>query len=413
MPVKMKGMHLLGLLVVSTSLLSNLLLFLSSRYTTLYNNVDVNNYPPPPLRDDGNKRKEGIMLPDWRQAVDCSAYDNMCMTTQNLEDKYKQYPFPLSRHIKNLEEFDHEILSNVPDGWRDALMAPWQEKRVTSYIYPAEAPTQDVAGCMKDATTVEWQLQIDNLLESGRIQREAVTNMVSFTISDYNYAFDMMHDVFEMNNNIVGFSGSFFMVALDDQTVELACTYGYPVVVWPNPNQSNNSDATSQLKQAVANTKLEVSLYLIKKGFDFFFWEMDVWFLKSPKELLAAYHKEEKHDLLASTHSKDPLDLNIGVFSVTASERTQEYFELCINMAKKDPKAHDQAIMGRLLMLAFMIAETGKESFQFTDTPLMTKAPIFGFYNAFEIATSEHPIVTKNTMAIHTLCGAPLRKVSA
>lgn len=79
-------------------------------------------------------------------------------------------------------------------------------------------------------------------------------------------------------------------------------------------------------------------------------------------------------------------------------------------MAEKDPMAHDQAIMGRLLMLAMVMIETGKDSIKFSDTPEMTKPPYFGYYNSFEIVAGERPFPTKNTIAIHTLCNGPLKK---
>ncbi len=142
---------------------------------------------------------------------------------------------------------------------------------------PAKVPSSTKEECMKQSLESHWKIQIDNLLFNtnitSRLKREPTTNMIAYTISDYNYAYDMMHDVFTMNSEIVGFDASFFMVALDLETLEMACEFGYPVVAWPS---ARPEDGTG-LKEAVAFTKFEVSLYLIERGFDFFFYEMDVW----------------------------------------------------------------------------------------------------------------------------------------
>ncbi|KAL7536056.1 hypothetical protein ACHAXR_006892, partial [Thalassiosira sp. AJA248-18] len=359
------------------------------------------------------------MIPDWHYAVECSVWDNMCGATSIRENKYKPYPFPLSRHLKNLDEFDHQPMLDVPDEWLDALNADNRidnpPTRPISYEYPPEVPAMEVSKCIQDSNNLTWQIQIDNLLDSGRIKKEQSTNMVAFTISDYNYAYDMMHGIFEMNDDIVGFGNSFFMVALDKDTVEMACTYGYPVVAWfsAKPNE------IIQLKRDVANTKFEVSLYLVTKGIDFFFYEMDVWFLTSPKELIASYHGEDKHDLLLSSHMKDPQSINIGVFSVTANQRTQEFFEICVKMAQESPGTHDQWVMAQLLLLAWTITETGRPGLTLTrmwypppkhNPPTMNHPPYYGLYNTMEMMAGEHPIPTKNTIAIHTLCKGPLKK---
>ena len=216
-------------------------------------------------------------MPDWRLAVDCSAWDSMCPSAKIAEGRYEPYPFPLSRHIKNLDDFDHQYISDVPSEWVDALNVDNSldrpPPRTISYSdAPSRVSTLEIEKCIKDAYELEWKIQIDNLLTS-RLKKEPATDMIAYTISDYNYAFDMMHDIFEMNSNAVGFDGSFFMVALDAETLELACGFGYPVVAWPS---ARPEDSTG-LKEAVAFTKFEVSLYLIEKGISFFFYEMDVW----------------------------------------------------------------------------------------------------------------------------------------
>ena len=383
-------------------------------------------------------------MPDWHQAVDCSAWDNMCTAARVSEGRYEPYPFPLGKHVKELDRF-HPVmmsLSDVPGEWHEALHVDngidGPPPRTVQYIYPPEAAASDASRCLAEAMELAWQVQLDALLGSGRIQRETTTNMIAFTISDYNYAFDstspdraylrplslrltknfffetVMHDVFEMTSDVVGFGGSFFMVALDKETVEMACRYGYPVVAWP----SARPDDATQLKHAVANTKFEASLHLTSRGVDFLFYEMDVWFLTSPVPLIADYHGNEERDVLLSSHAKDPLAVNIGVYSVSANERTKEFFELCVSLARESPGTHDQWIVSQLLLLAWTITAMGAPGIRFTRmwkpppkrTPTMNHPPRYGSYNTMEILAGERPYPTKNTIAIHTLCSSPLKK---
>lgn len=370
-----------------------------------------------------NNNVDSKLRPDWRYACDCSVWDNMCRATTLLQNRYKKYPFPISKsrhNTYNLDDFDHKPMSNVPKEWLDALNVDNSidkpPSRPISYIYPPQVDKTRVLQCINDLTNDDfsWKMQIDKLLDSKRVIKEHTTHMVAFTISDYNYAYDMMHDVFEMTSNIVGFHNSFFLVAIDYQTLEMACTYGYPVVAW----DSAKPKGTTDLGHDVANTKFEVSLYLASKSINFFFYEMDVWFVTSPKELIASYHANEGHDMLLSSHMRDPKDINIGVYSVTSNERTIEFFEICINIAKQSPDTHDQWVMGQLLYLAWAINETGT-GFKLTkmwkpppkdNPPTMLKPPRWGLWRGMEIMAGEQPIPVKNTIAIHTLCKGPLRR---
>lgn len=89
--------------------------------------------------------------------------------------------------------------------------------------------------------------------------------MIAFTISDYSYAQDMLHDMFQMMDYVVGFSHRhyFVMVAIDVNPVKMACQFGDPVIFW------KESD-TESLKDAVANTKLVLSMELVSRGVDVF-----------------------------------------------------------------------------------------------------------------------------------------------
>lgn len=69
--------------------------------------------------------------------------------------------------------------------------------------------------------------------------------MIAFTMSDETYAKDMLHDVYEMNNDIVGFQNAFFIVAMDTFTSNMACEYGYPVVAMMVDDKNNDDKDTA------------------------------------------------------------------------------------------------------------------------------------------------------------------------
>jgi hypothetical protein len=115
--------------------------------------------------------------------------------------------------------------------------------------------------------------------------------------------------------------------------------------------------------------------------------------------LIAAYHGESnnKNDILASSHVKDALAVNIGVFSVSANKRTKEYFQLCILMGELSPNTHDQWIMAQLLLMAWMIHTMGTSGLKLDrewkpppppeyNPPNMTSPPHWGLYNPMEVS---------------------------
>jgi len=254
--------------------------------------------------------EKSLMLPDWRQAVDCSAWDTMCAT---LQTNYLPYPFPYGVKLKQDLQLNYKPMSasSIPSEWKTSLQNNKQSLyeepiRPIEYIFPPKVSKADRDACVEQANTMPWQDQLQALFDKNLVKRDNVTNMVVYTISDYNYAFDMLHDIFEMNDKVVDFAGSFFMVAIDKPTVDLACTYGYPIVAWPS---ATHSESTENLKMAVANTKFEVSLELVKKRYNFFFYEMDVWFIKSPKEVIQHFHARDQGegDILLSSHQNCPM----------------------------------------------------------------------------------------------------------
>ena len=84
-----------------------------------------------------------------------------------------------------------------------------------------------------------------------------------------------------MSDKVMGFTDSFFVVAMDVQTMELCCKYGYPFLAWPQAGKSeegeDNEEQGELKKKVVANSKFDVSYKLLLRYQSFFFFEMDVW----------------------------------------------------------------------------------------------------------------------------------------
>ena len=430
-------------------------------------------------------------LPDWRLSVDCSPFDFHCVTLRTSQHLYEDYPFPYGRTEPHEDLFEWETLESVPLEWRWELLknSSLQDPpaRPIEYIYPPKVEKYDYSKCLTTAQELTWEEQLEDLIESSRIQPDKETNLLAFTISDYNYAKDMIHDFFEMNDQVVGFPGSMFMVAIDVQTLELACQFGYPVLAWPSAmkakppekNATKNEVVSRQLleerddpakedlkapvlqlkldknvtrkevakenlkaglkaelkasvlqlklpdkramkkevpnkqpdpskeelKASVANTKFELSLALVERNLDFFFYEMDVWFLKSPKKMLSLF----EGDILLSSHQDCPMCINIGVYMVRANIRTKEYFETAIQLAKDSPGTHDQKVMAAILFMKGGIFTYGKHWKPVPDYVPQLKHPITpGYMSPHEVVASERPYSSQMAMAIHPLSGAPL-----
>jgi Nucleotide-diphospho-sugar transferase len=354
---------------------------------------------------------EETKLPDWRLSVDCTVWDYHCITIKQGSGLYQDYPFPYTRHYEHEHLYEWTVLDGVPLEWQpeltndEASLLSYPPPRPTAYIYKDQVSDQGLEACLQNARQNPWKDQLSNLISSGQIRPDNDTNLLSFTISDFNYAKDMIHEVFEMNDHVVGFSDAFFMVAIDFETLELACRYQYPVIAWPSAVQANS---TEELKHSVANTKFEVSLALVEQQQSFFFYEMDVWFIKSPKSILRLFDG----DMLLSAHQNCPFCINIGVYLTRANEKTKEYFQVAIQLAKDSPNTHDQWIMAQI----YHMQESG-DKFNYGDSwnPIPTYLPQFvyrvqrGDFSPHEIVADERPYASQMALAIHPLRETPLK----
>ncbi len=376
-------------------------------------------------------------LPHWRLGTDCSLYDFGCFAVAEIQDKYMPYPFTLP--VRKEIEFSHnaenssvttdnewsvEHISALPTKWIEYLENKELKSNVAvkerNYLYPLRVSSDEYESCMNFAmrqnkSTIE-QLDILFAGDSPRIVPEPDTNMVAFTISDYAYIQDMIHDMFQMMDDVVGFAKEhFFLVAIDRKSTELACRHGYPVVLWKA--DENN------LRDAVANTKLVVSNDLVKRGINFFFTEMDVWWIRSPKPKLVDFQGNHNDNsdhgkyLYFSGHQNNYRSANIGVFAVVANEFTEEYFRVCLDLLKEKPDTHDQYVMQQVLNLFTeryygRDMKFGKGRFQPEGAPKTPeiKHPFKSLmFSPHEIVADERPTTMRKTLAIHTLNNRPLQ----
>jgi hypothetical protein len=324
---------------------------------------------------------------------------------------YQAYPFPYTRNYDHEHLYEWTIMDRVPPEWQteltnnEASLLSVPPLRRIEYIYKDQVSDQDLQLCLHNARQYPWKEQMNNLISSGRIRPDNDNNLLSFTISDFNYAKDMIHEVFEMNDHVVGFADAFFMVAIDFETLEVSCRYGYPVMAWPT---AVNVNSTEELKHSVANTKFEVSLALVEKQQSFFFYEMDVWFIKSPKPILQQF----QGDILLSSHQNCPICANIGVYFTKANEATKEYFEVAIQLAEESPNTHDQWIMSQIF---HMQDSRGKFEYGSSWDPIPTYLPRFGHrikrgdFSPHEIVADERPYASQMALAIHPLRETPLK----
>lgn len=407
----------------------------------------------------GNQRQQRQQrLPHWMIVTECSIYSLDCMTRGPRDDKYLEYPLPPTGDAISKWPNVTQLSSSLPTAWKQRL-----SQRPTSYhpakknhhgldhdrrlqnasniskhndnttspahdidlddlnyLYPPTVSPDAYQQCLTfthDKSTVE---QLDALLDSKRITPEPDTNMVAFTISDWNYAYDMMHDVVQMMDTVVGFSQQhFFLVAIDTKTVDLACRHGYPVLLWKAPPKKADSDGHAALRDAVANTKVVLSYELAKRGVHFFFAEMDVWWIRSVKpDLIKLQQADDSVQIYFSAHQNNPFAPNIGVYAARANAKTVGYFQLCIDLLAEKPATHDQYVMQEVRNLYESVLNNRNHKFgdrwdpkPAPEVPTVNASDAFGVYlwTPHEIVGDERPVPTSTTLAIHTLNGAPLQ----
>jgi len=320
--------------------------------------------------------------PNWKVSTDCSIFALDCQ----IQRKYAPYPFDFW-NTSSFPEMDVKDLTNMLQTQRkNNSIAEALENQL-----PQPVSKDEEEECLKYSKETPFNRQLDEMLK--KLSRSSSNALVAYTMSDIGYAKEMIHDVFAMAHNVVGFPNSFFMVAIDDATLELGCRYNYPIL--PSPHSGG-------LEERVKFTKFQVSLDLLRLGQNFLFFEMDVWFFRS----MLPFLQNQFGDILVSSHQNNPLQMNIGVYSVSANDATCEYFQHCLDVAAK-VDIHDQLLMQHLNIVS---------GYQERGTIAPPKFPNVTFQHyihietlgANEISASEWPRLTVDTIAIHPLATVPL-----
>ena len=138
----------------------------------------------------------------------------------------------------------------------------------------------------------------------------------------------------------------------------------------------------------------------------------DVWFIKSPQQLLSYQIEKSKVDILFSSHQNNARSGNIGVFSVLANKRTQAYFKDCVELSGRFPELHDQRIMTNLAALSQYVMRKQKIPDYWKDRPPIPDPPLpvtHEFIDPHVIVASVKPIPTEWSIAVHVLDVKPLQ----
>ena len=363
--------------------------------------------------------RDARIIPDWRAHVDCSAFGFAdCITAQRRRNRqYGPYPFEDLASFRSRtnttvipkgeplpEEWQTALVDHAPRKVNEASSTNTDEDEFTGFVYPPQVTPSQRASCIENAQSKSFDAQLDSVLSNlmqktiVRDAQEESIDMISFTISDEAYAQDMLHNVFEMVNDVMEFSGSFFLVALDDFTLRMACKYGYSVVASPalsdvyRQERGGNSvkEGDRGIKFNVENTKFSVSLALTERNQSFLFFEMDVFFTASPVSIL----RRQMMDIVASSHQEDERRGNFGVYSVIANEKTRNHFATCLNISISNPKLHDQSLMFQ--------RDWPQEALSKPLASIKRLPP-------HTIVSHQWPRQMENTIAIHVLTGSPLK----
>lgn len=345
--------------------------------TTATTAVPEQNLRRPPVDVVGdNVDESNLSRPNWKVSLDCSIFSLDCQ----IRRQYDPYPFNFWNST-NTKVWSEKKLNETP---AFSTKSPPGESN-----QPQPVSKQLEKECLAYAKGTPFDQQLDDMLK--KLSRSL--NHVAYTMSDIAYAKHMIHDVFAMAHNVVGFPDSFFMVAIDDATVELGCRYGYPVL--PSPQSGH-------LENRVKLTKFQVSFDLLQRGQDFLFFEMDVWFFRSMLPLI----QNQFGDMLCSSHQNAPLGMNIGVYAVTANNATREYFQHCLDVAVQYD-IHDQKLMQQLQVVSTSQRERQRAQANFPNVTF-TNHIFIETLGSHEVASSEWPRLTPNTIAIHPLSSRPL-----
>ncbi|KAJ1449383.1 hypothetical protein M885DRAFT_597661 [Pelagophyceae sp. CCMP2097] len=410
-------------------------------------------------------------LPWWRVAADCSAYDVNCPT--NNRDRYAAYPLEdVPEDVKGLpllvndelppvgaDELPPVRADNASHGrLRRALAsaartsaapAPlsvwWRSVTAPDASAVATAAQPRRAALMLNETT-PWEARLRAVLPppSAFDKSTFIKGCVAWTMTDKSYGEAMLHDVVDMAATTAGFGDRFFIVALDRETLRAAAAGGLRAVGAPGfdaalagvPDRVKEHGAASErLRAVVQQSKYFISHWLVAHDVDFFFFEMDVWFVASAQRIVEALqrsktvqairedvaasawpHRAERGivgplQLVVAAAQNNPIASNIGVFAVVASDATREFFADWLEEARTRAGEHDQKLFHNLLSLARFTAD-GAPDKAWKGRPLVPPPtlPLFHAFIPVHVgACSILPVPTERTVFLHTLGNTPLK----
>jgi hypothetical protein len=154
---------------------------------------------------------------------------------------------------------------------------------------------------------------------------------LAWTILDNSYA-NMVQDVVHMMHRIGYPTKRLAFGCLDTVALEAVCATdaGSQAFLFPTGNSLTR----------VADAKFGIATSLLQAGLDFLFYEMDVWFVRSPAPLFIDKHVE----LFVSVHQDNGYSTNIGIYFVRATNHTTNLFTALAQIKRKRPKLFDQRI---------------------------------------------------------------------
>ena len=182
--------------------------------------------------------------------MDCSIFSLDCP----IRRRYAPYPFDFSSN-----ELKEANLTELEQIFETSQPVTIPERTMNQ---PQPTSKEDEKHCLKYARDTLFNIQLDQMLK--KLSRTANSTLVAYTISDIGYAKEMIHDVFAMAHNVVGFPNSFFMVAIDEATLELECRYGYRIL--PSPRTGGLEDRVKFTKFQIGFVKTRTELFVFRNG---------------------------------------------------------------------------------------------------------------------------------------------------
>ena len=383
--------------------------------------------------------------PSWMTQVDCSAYDYSCASSR-MRGAYEAYPM----HRPPGEISD--TLSLDSDG--GAAFRKRVLERLVATNAPAAAPSrrwwlaatasdEGAVQVSKDPETTRRALEasrltsLDDRLQAAVSSEGAVpgstvlpaplSKRLAWTMMDKKYAHDMLFDVAHMARHVAGFE-KLVVVALDEPTTR-ACAAGSISAASAGASATRGVQTSGRMKgvsnalvEVVQGAKFKASLWFVQKGYDFVFFEADVWFTKSVDVLWSAAHRDvvtyqesrtlplEEVDLYVAAHQNNPTYTNIGVYAARATDASREFFSGLLEEMRLKPGKHDQLLFHNLLTWHRMKPSQPVPG-DWGDAPKIprpTNPAAWAFIDNHQGVASTHPIITQDTAFVHTLGNVPL-----